>query len=670
MNSYCSWIVSVLSRFRIVLERQRLLVKCLLDLALWTIATPLAFIIRMDLFWTGFFKDMVILTAVGIPVKAAIIYTFGFHRQSWHNVSFRDPLRLLLGVICGTSFLAAAAFMLHTHLNIPRSVPLIAGMVGLGLLCANRSASRLLYDWRSSRTSGKQIRRVLIVGAGACGTMMVRALGRHSGGELRPVGFLDDDAAKHGQTLLGLPVLGPIKQLPRAAARCAADDVITAIPSASPHLLRRIVKLSQQAGLKHRVMPSIYDILSGKLPAQARNVDVTDLLGRDAVSLPLDETAACVKGRVVFVSGAGGSIGSEIVRQLSGFEPKQVVLFGRGENSLFELQQNLLISASQMATTTVVGDVRDRQRLDHVFATYRPRVIFHAAAHKHVPMMESNPDEAVFNNVAGTRNLVELALEHDVERFVNISTDKAVNPTSVMGATKRVAEQVVAWAASQARPGQCFVSVRFGNVLGSRGSVVPTFQRQIRAGGPITLTHPKMTRYFKTIPEAAQLVLRAGGFGENGQVYVLDMGKPVRLVDLAHDLIRLSGLEPGVDIQIQYTGVRPGEKMYEELLTAEDGTVASQHEKIFVARCSTPPADGIFTRQLESLFDAAQMRDPAAIRQVLRQLVPTYNPDTGGVKTDAPVKNVPAPSGKAKLTSGSEARVMVGEAMGKARRVE
>ena len=621
------------------IERRRDHLKCLVDLSLWTLATPLAFIVRLDLLFVDYVNEIMILTAIGLPVKSSIIYLLGFHRQSWQNISFRDPLRLLLGIMCGTAILAAAAFMLHTFLEIPRSIPLIDGMLGLGLLCAPRGISRLVHDWRLSRTNGKEIRRVLIVGAGQCGTMMVRALTRHSGGQLRPVGFLDDDTAKHRQTLLGLPVLGSIKQLPEAASRCAADEIITAIPSAPPQVLRDIVKLSQQAGLRHRIIPSIYDILSGKLPTHTRDVDMTDLLGRDAVSLPLDETAACIKGRVVLVSGAGGSIGSEIVRQLTGFKPKQVILFGRGENSLFELEQNLREFAPQTHTIAVIGDIRDRQRLEHVFATYQPRVIFHAAAHKHVPMMEANPDEAVFNNVGGTRNLVELALEHNVERFVNISTDKAVNPTSVMGATKRVAEQVVAWAASQAPPDRCFVSVRFGNVLGSRGSVVPTFQRQILAGGPITITHPKMTRYFKTIPEAAQLVLRAGGFGENGQVYVLDMGKPVRVIDLARDLIRLSGLEPDVDIKIQHTGVRPGEKMCEELLTAEDGTVASRHEKIFVARCSTPPADGIFTRDLENLFNAAELRNPTAIRQMLQTLVPTYSPHNGWSKDDSPAKS-------------------------------
>ncbi len=273
----------------------------------------------------------------------------------------------------------------------------------------------------------------------------------------------------------------------------------------------------------------------------------------------------------------------------------------------------------------MVADVRDREKMEYVFAVYRPQVVFHAAAHKHVPMMELNPDEAIFNNVGGTKNLVELALKYGVERFVNISTDKAVNPTSVMGASKRVAEYLVEWAARRAKPGQVFVSVRFGNVLGSRGSVIPLFKEQIRAGGPVTVTHPEMTRYFMTIPEAAQLVLQAGGLGQNGAVYVLDMGEPVKIVDLARDLIRLSGLEPGVDIEIVFTGVRPGEKLFEELLTAEEGTEASKHEKIFVARNRGVP-DEVLERLLERLFEAAAARDPEKILGVLKELIPTYLP--------------------------------------------
>jgi len=471
---------------------------------------------------------------------------------------------------------------------------------------------------------------VLIVGAGEAGTMLAREMLRHPEAGLLPVGFLDDDPAKQHQKIMGIPVLGPISSLPQVAASTHADEVLIAIPSAPGKVVRRVVELARQVGLRHRIVPGIYEILSGKVAiSQIRNVDVEDLLRRDPVQLDTSEITDYLEGRVVLVTGAGGSIGSEIVRQVARFRPRRILLLGRGENSLYQIEREIERTWPEMDWRTIVADVRDREKMQHVFTTYAPEVVFHAAAHKHVPMMEANPDEAIFNNVGGTKNVVELALEYGVERFVNISTDKAVNPTSVMGASKRVAEYLVQWAAQRAKPGQAFVSVRFGNVLGSRGSVIPLFKEQIAKGGPVTVTHQDMTRYFMTIPEAAQLVLQAGGLGNNGAVYVLDMGEPVRIADLVRDLIRLSGLEPGADIEIIYTGIRPGEKLFEELLTAEEGTEASKHSHIFVAKGN---ASGLEERLalIEELFDAARKRDPAEIRAVFKRLVPTFSPMVPG----------------------------------------
>jgi len=610
----------------VVLDMPRIVIKYVIDLLLWTLATPLAFWLRFDDPWPRYAEEILALALIDLPVKAGIAYFLSFHRQSWHRIGVRDLWTLVQGILLETFVLASLAFFLRSYLEIPRSIPLIGGMLALLALGGARLLARAFHEYEGRRAVRDDARRVLVVGAGEAGTMIVREMLRHPEAGLVPVGFLDDDPSKWRQRFVGLPVLGGIEDLPRAVRQARADEVLIAIPSAPGHVVRRVVELAREGGVRHRIIPGIYEILSGKVSiSQIREVDVEDLLRREPARLNLEEIAGYLEGRVVLVTGAGGSIGSEIVRQVARFRPERVILLGRGENSLYQLERELERTWPELNWSTVVADVRDCRKMEYVFALYRPKVVFHAAAHKHVPMMELNPDEAVFNNVGGTKNLVELALQYGVERFVNISTDKAVNPTSVMGASKRVAEYLVEWAARRAKPGQVFVSVRFGNVLGSRGSVVPLFKEQIRSGGPVTVTHPEMTRYFMTIPEAAQLVLQAGGLGQNGAIYVLDMGEPVKIVDLARDLIRLSGLEPGVDVDIVFTGIRPGEKLFEELLTAEEGTEASKHEKIFVARGHRVPGEKL-EGLLERLFEAAAARDPEKIRGVLKELIPTYLP--------------------------------------------
>jgi FlaA1/EpsC-like NDP-sugar epimerase len=382
-----------------------------------------------------------------------------------------------------------------------------------------------------------------------------------------------------------------------------------------------VVDLAREANVAYRIIPGVFEILSGKVGiSQIRSVSLEDLLRRDPVKLETSQIAGYLEGRTVLVTGAGGSIGSEIVRQVCRFAPKKLVLLGRGENSVYLIQQELRRTYPEVDVEAVIGDVRDLTTLRRAFSSFLPQVVFHAAAHKHVPLMEDNPWEAIINNVRGTSNVVELCLEFEVERLVNVSTDKAVNPTSVMGASKRCAEFLVQRGAVRAK-GQ-FVSVRFGNVLGSRGSVIPLFQEQIKAGGPVTVTHPDMTRYFMTIPEASQLVLQAGGLAENGAVYVLDMGEPVKIVDLAKDVIRLSGYEVGRDIEIKFSGVRPGEKLFEELLTAEEGTSASKHTKIFIAKEVAMPSQ--FETNLEQLYTAAANQDGEGVRSMLKKLIPTF----------------------------------------------
>jgi FlaA1/EpsC-like NDP-sugar epimerase len=606
------------------------LTKLLFDVLLWTAATPIAFWLRLDDRVGAFIKPMLILTLGGAVLKLVVVLRRGTYRSHWAKIGATDVAALVRSVVWVSALLAVATVVLQQGgIQVPRSVPIIEALVALILLGGVRYVVRA---WRERRpVGGRRIdsRRILIVGAGEAGTTFVREMQRHPEVGLQPIGFLDDDPAKGRDRLRGLPVLGRIEDLAEICVRQGIHEVVIAIPSAPGHIVRRVVALAQQAGVGYRILPALHDLLSGKLEiSQIRDVDVADLLRREPVKLDLAPIAAYLAGRTILVTGAGGSIGSEIVRQTSRFQPKRLILLGRGENSLWQIEQELRRDQPGLDFAVIVADVRDRAKLAHVFAGERPEVVFHAAAHKHVPLMEANPDEAVLNNVGGTRNVVDMALEYGVSHMVNISTDKAVNPTSIMGATKRVAEYLVAAAARRAAPGQVFVSVRFGNVLGSRGSVIPVFREQIRRGGPITVTHPDMRRYFMTIPEAAQLVLQAAGLGGNGSVYVLDMGDPVKIVDLAEDLIRLSGLTPGRDVEIVFTGMRPGEKLFEELLTAEEGTTSSRFDKIHVAR-NACPEHGALSDEIGRLLDVAALRESASIRAAIQALVPNAKVDAG-----------------------------------------
>jgi len=601
--------------------------KFAIDVFLWALAGFLAFGLRLEGWPAPYWKTILYYLLLSLPLKSILVWAYGLHLQAWSRFGFRDLWRLGQAVAVGTLLHFLGTLLLGETLGMPRSVPLLEGGVAFLLMGVVRFLVRRY--WERTRASGAEGTRVLIVGAGDAGSMVARELLRHPEAGLLPVGFLDDDPNKRGQTLMGLKVWGPLDQLPAAGRALGAEEVLIAMPSAPGSVVRKVVELARRAGVRYRILPALYEVVSKEITASyIREVRLEDLLRREPVKLDVAAIASYLQDRVVMVTGAGGSIGSEIVRQVARFAPKQVLLVGKGENSLFLLEEELKDRFPSLFYKVLVADVRDRERMDYLFRTYQPEVVFHAAAHKHVPMMEANPDEAVFNNVVGTRNVVQLCLDYGVERLVNISTDKAVNPTSVMGASKRVAEMVVAWGASRAGVHQHLVSVRFGNVLGSRGSVVPIFMEQIRNRKPVTVTHPEVKRYFMTIPEAAQLVLQAGGLGGKGTVYVLDMGEPIRIVDLARDLIRLAGLEPERDIPIIFTGLRPGEKLFEELLTAEDGVVDSPHPKIFVARINGVPED--FEDLLEDLLQAARSRDGARIREAFRRLVPTYKPYVPG----------------------------------------
>lgn len=569
-------------------------------------------------------EALVALTVGGAILKVAAEGLFRLPRRAWRWIGITDLLAVITAVGVVTLAMFVGVIAVYPVFPIPRSVPLIEGVLAVVTLGGMRLAMRVWHESRGRRRIDGG-RRVLVVGAGNAGAMIVREMLRHPESHMIPVGFLDDNRAKRKQRVVGRPVLGTVADLEGVVRLHRIEEVLIAIPSASGEVVRRVVTAARNAGVKSRTIPPLYDLVSGRVRmSQIREVDLEDLLRRDPVRLETGPIEAYVRDRCVLVTGAGGSIGSEIVRQIAPFEPSRIILLGRGEHSVYLIDREMGRRWPEVARRAVICDVRDRQSLERVFAEHRPDVVFHAAAHKHVPLMEGNVAQSVLNNVGGTRNVAELATAYGVRRFVNVSTDKAVNPTNVMGASKRVAEMVVSDVASRCGGDCTMVSVRFGNVLGSRGSVVPLFREQIRQGGPITVTHPEMVRYFMTIPEAAQLVLQAGAFAETGRVYVLDMGKPVRIADLARDLILLSGLEPGHDIEIQYAGARPGEKLFEELLTAEEGTEASHHEKIFVARKGAPPPD--LHAKLDTLFAAAQSDDPSAVRAAFHRLVPTYSP--------------------------------------------
>ena len=611
-------------------SKNAMMVKYGVDALLWIGAAPLAFLLRVD--DLGVYAASVLFyTLISAPIKLGLLWLNELYRQAWRRAGMYDLYIIARAVgVYGVIMISLVGVWHAFHLGrpellLPRSVPLIEAALSILLLGGVRFLWRWLGEMRARTQSSRPQQRVLLVGAGEAGSLMVREMQRHPEMGLQPVAFLDDDPAKQGLTILGVPVVGPLEALPQAVATYRVDEVLISMPSAPGRIVRQIIEACQRVGVPYRTIPALHEILSGKvLIRQIREVRVEDLLRREPVQLDLEAIASYLSGKVILVTGAGGSIGSEIVRQVIRFRPRLIVLLGRGENSLYELEKEIRFEWPGLHYQVVVADVRDLERLRLIFRRVQPQIVFHAAAHKHVPLMEANPEEAILNNVFGTQNVVQAAEEVEVERLVNISTDKAVNPTSVMGASKRVAEYVVQVAAARARSGQVFVSVRFGNVLGSRGCVVPLFQEQIRRGGPLTVTHPEVKRYFMTIPEAAQLVLQAGGLGDNGAVYVLDMGDPIRIVDLARDLIRLSGFTEE-EIPIVFTGLRPGEKLFEELLTAEEGVVSSRHEKIFVARTTPVDADWL-AQQLALLRRAAQDGDGSQIREVLRAMIPTYRP--------------------------------------------
>src|SRR5688500_4877427 len=552
------------------------------------------------------------------------------YRRLWRHASVGELKPILLaglggGLVCS----AIGIFLLPvtglTPTRVPFSVVFIDTLLTAALIALPRLVARINRGGYMRRRRDDTGKRVLIAGAGDAGKLVVRELFASTQLGLEPIGFVDSDATKHGHMLAGLPVFGPLAHIPEIVERFGVAEIIIAMPSAPGTVIRQVVRAALSCGIPTRTVPSLPEIISRQGNATGlREVEIQDLLRRDAVETDLAAVAELATSETVSITGAGGSIGSELCRQLARLAPSRLILLGHGENSIFDIFQELSLSFPDVKIIPVIADVRDRQRVHHIIQEYRPHAVFHAAAHKHVPLMEDNVLEAVTNNVSGTRNVVDAAIDSNVQHFVLISTDKAVRPTSVIGATKRIAEQLVQHAATKHH--RNFVSVRFGNVLGSRGSVVPTFLRQIRAGGPVTVTHPEMRRYFMTIPEAVQLVLQAGAQGRGGELFMLDMGEPVRIVDLARDMIRLCGLEEGTDIEIQFSGIRPGEKLYEEMFFNDEIAEPTEHPKVLRARNGR--ADGVTDPAIAALVDSALSDIPEdRLRQALRQLVPDFITD-------------------------------------------
>ena len=583
----------------------------LLDGILVGVAPLFAYAIRFEGWVWGeqHARTAVWYLALSLPAKLATFLFFGLYRRLWRHASVEELERISAACAVAAVLSALIGIVLIPALGLsPQRVPLSVLILDAFLMASVESTPRFLARLaarRRSRTRHRQsdAKRVLIAGAGAAGQMIVKELLTNPQLGMLPLGFVDDDDNKHKHRLGDLPVFGPLSSIPNLVNEHGIHTVVIAMPRASGQVVRRVVRAASEVGAETRTVPGLSEIISGRVSlSMLRDVQIQDLLRREPVRTDLRAVSSLATDQTVVVTGAGGSIGSELCRQVALLNPSQLVLLGHGENSIFDVLHELREKFPALLLAPVIADVRDRERMCQVFERYRPHAVFHAAAHKHVPLMEENVREAITNNIGGTSSVIDAALQADVQHLVFISTDKAVRPSSVMGATKRLAEMLVQHAAvTQHRN---FVSVRFGNVLGSRGSVVPTFLRQIRAGGPLTVTHPEMCRYFMTIPEAVQLVLQAGALGKGGEVFVLDMGDPVKIVDLAADLVRLSGLELGVDIDLRFTGIRPGEKLYEEVFFSGENVVPTQHAKVLRARNEALEPGVVY--RISTLMDAAE----------------------------------------------------------------
>ena len=592
----------------------------------------LSFLILNDMKFPGlWFKHYPRFLPLFIAVKLVVFGLFKQYRGWWRYVGISDLLGILRASLASTIIIVVLWFALVPNIGLLRAnFPAIknvdgvvmADMFSTILLLAGLRMVIRLYHEEFRTVQGGRLKRFLIVGAGNAGEALLREIHRMPIAQYEVIGFIDDDPVKHGLDIHGIPVLGDVEELPKICADRNIEEIAIAIPSASHQQLRRVIQVCQGTKIRFRTVPAITDIASGKFRvSQIRDVDINDLLGREVVQLDQDSIEAFTKNKVVLVTGAGGSIGSEMCRQLCRFSPKLLLLVEQAENPLFYIERELQRQFPAVPLEGIICDITDKPRVERIFEKYKPEVVIHAAAHKHVPLMELNPGEAIKNNVVGTRTVADAADRFGTANFVMISTDKAVNPTSIMGSSKRVAEMYIQDLSRTSRTH--FVTVRFGNVLGSEGSVVPIFKKQIAEGGPVTVTHPLMKRYFMTIPEASQLVLQAATMGKGGEIFVLDMGEPVKIVDLAKELITLSGFRPGEDIEIVFTNPRPGEKLFEELSIEGENMQRTRHPKIRIWQ-NIPMDRDKLRAGIDELVAMAQRQNYSQIVQKIKELVPEY----------------------------------------------
>ena len=587
------------------------------------------------------FAVMARLVPMMVGVKIITFYMFDLYRGMWRYTSIDDLLNILKAASVGSLIVFSIVGFTHSFTGFARASFVIDWILTIFLIGGYRISIRLLF-WLGLKDDSSSVdminmirrlrgekgkgKRLLILGAGDFGEKIYREIRDNASLRYKVVGFLDDDRSKVGRLLHGVPVLGTLEEMKNVVQKMKVEEGLIAIPSASAVRMREILDQCKESGIPFKTVPGMGELINGKITVKAiRDVDYKDLLGREVIKLEEERIGAYLENARVLVTGAGGSIGSELCRQICRFHPARVILYERSESPLYEIDLELKADYPDLEIISVLGDIRDRSQVSKAFAATRPQVVFHAAAYKHVPMMEVHPWKAVKNNILGTRNVVEFSNTHQVERFVLVSTDKAVRSVNVMGATKRVAELIVKGWDGCGISGTKFMTVRFGNVVGSVGSVVPTFKKQIERGGPVTVTHPEMTRYFMTIPESCQLILQAGAMGEGGEIFILDMGTPVKIVDMARDLIRLSGFEPDVDIKIEYVGLRPGEKLSEELITEGEGILPTGHERILVLRgksCDPFRLNGV----IDEMAALAYQQDGAAIKLKLQEIVEDYRP--------------------------------------------
>ena len=613
------------------------------DATLMVVSLVAAYLLRFEFVLTEDMLRQIITTLVWlVPLKITVLFSFMTYRGMWRYIGLGEIWTLIKALSAASLLAVTVLIFVFRFQGYPRSIFIMDYLLTLGLCAGMRMLIRSWFQGPGKGSENWSIatalrhekgKPILIIGAGDAGEKTLREIRDNPNIGYWVVGYLDDDPEKQNRTIHSVPVLGTLADLPAQVKQYGIKEVLIALPSARGTVIRRVIDMCKAADVTFKTLPSLGELIDGKVSIKAlRDVNYKDLLRREPVELNIDEISGYLKQKRILVTGAGGSIGSELCRQIISFQPEQLILVDASEPNLYSVQMELKHRAGYQRYKTVLGSVTDASLVDKILGTYKPHIIFHAAAYKHVPMLERNPWQAVTNNILGTQVLVEKAMAHHVGYFVLVSTDKAVRPTNVMGASKRACELIVQSYFGNGNGNGCMVAVRFGNVVGSVGSVIPLFRDQIARGGPVTVTHPEVTRFFMTIPEAAQLILQAGALGKGGETFILDMGTPIKIADMAKDLIRLSGKTPGTDIEISFTGLRQGEKLYEELITDGEGIVNTNHEKIMVLKSGNywngyenqETYRAWLMDRIDELTTLAGKHDGCAIREKMAEIVPEY----------------------------------------------